>query len=404
MKKIISMMLVVCIALVSIAAYAEPVASANNIRDTQNLRVNIDDIERLVRQNNPTVRNNRITEDGLNEVISDNTFNMLMSSQNQLAQMQNHTRGVLAQIMAVQPDEPDPVREGIIMSLMNDIAANERDIMQISSQMDQVQGVRNRSQISRTQMQLSHANRQITWGVESLFLGYHTLIRQLEQTRENLSMLNDNIAIMERRHAVGHITARQLQNVRSSRTQLEAAIVSMENELDNLMGQMNIMLGRSVDATITMGRLPAAERGFLDTVDRDRDLAMAKRNNHVMNMAMSEISEVASQWSESARRTEAMAQNNFDNETRAVLQRYESLTRAIADRERTLELAEQQLELLKDALEETERRFGRGLASRIEVEQARSEVALQEIRISSADAELFGTIRRYEWLIRGLSV
>jgi hypothetical protein len=404
MKKIISMMLVVCIALVSIAAYAEPVASANNIRDTQNLRVNIDDIERLVRQNNPTVRNNRITEDGLNEVISDNTFNMLMSSQNQLAQMQNHTRGVLAQIMAVQPDEPDPVREGIIMSLMNDIAANERDIMQISSQMDQVQGVRNRSQISRTQMQLSHANRQITWGVESLFLGYHTLIRQLEQTRENLSMLNDNIAIMERRHAVGHITARQLQNVRSSRTQLEAAIVSMENELDNLMGQMNIMLGRSVDATITMGRLPAAERGFLDTVDRDRDLAMAKRNNHVMNMAMSEISEVASQWSESARRTEAMAQNNFDNETRAVLQRYESLTRAIADRERTLELAEQQLELLKDALEETERRLSRGLASRIEVEQARSEVALQEIRISSADAELFGTIRRYEWLIRGLSV
>jgi len=80
------------------------------------------------------------------------------------------------------------------------------------------------------------------------------------------------------------------------------------------------------------------------------------------------------------------------------------LTRTIKDRLTTLELAEEQLEMLVQTLEETQRRFDRGMVSRVDLEAAKSEVALQEIRVASADAELFGAIRRYEWFTRGLNI
>ncbi|MCL2201548.1 MAG: TolC family protein, partial [Oscillospiraceae bacterium] len=231
-----------------------------------------------------------------------------------------------------------------------------------------------------------------------------TLNNQLNQTRENLDSLSRNIALMERRHAVGHVTARALQNARSNRTQLEAAIANMENELENLKGQVNLMLGRNFDAPLVIGNLPEAERDFMRSRDRARDLRSARNASVAISTAEMDINEQTSQWGENARRQEAMARNNLENEERTLSQRHASLIRAISDRQTNLELAEEQLELLEQTLEETQRRFNRGLVSRVDFEQAQTEVALQEIRVSAADAELFGAIRRYEWFIRGLNI
>ena len=44
------------------------------------------------------------------------------------------------------------------------------------------------------------------------------------------------------------------------------------------------------------------------------------------------------------------------------------------------------------------------MVSKSELDQAESDVLLQTINVSSANAELFATIRRYEWLILGISV
>ena len=401
MKRFISTALILVLLITALGAVTAA-ASANG--RYSNLRVNHEDIEMLVRRGNPTVRNNEITVQGLNDVVSDNTINQLMAAQQHLSDMQRHTQGVLNSIMQASPDTTDAVTLGVMESLRNDLRANQMDIMQISAQMEQLQSAPVRGNVGRAVMQINHATRQITWGVESLFLGYHALLRQLEQTRESLHSLDRNIEILERRYAVGHITARSVQNVRNTRTQLEAAVISMENELVNLSGQMNLLLGRSFDAPVQVGALPTADRDFLSTVDKDRDVRLATMNNHLINIALSEMEEYRSQSGASSQRSFAIAENNHSSEVRAVQQRHESLVRAIIDREVTLELAQEQLELLQQALEETERRFERGMVSRFDLEQAQTEVTLQEIRVSSADADLFSTIRRYQWLVRGLNI
>ena len=410
MKRTISAILILCIVLVGAVAFAE---TAEATRADAPLRLNHSDIERLVRRDNPTVRNNAITAHGLNDMMSDDTFDTLLQAQGQLREIQRSIGDAFTSMFPpMPPDAPppppnpelDPIRGGVAALLQSDMVAIEMQIRELDEHMMQVRSGPARAQASRALMQINHANMQITWGVESLFLGYHTLSRQLDQTRENLETMNRNIEIMERRQAVGHITARALQSVRNNRTQLEAGIASMENELANLRGQMNLMLGRNVDAPLQIGVLPTAERDFIDTIDRTGDLRAARRSNPQINIALSEISEQAGHHGDSARRTEAIAQNNYDSELRAIQHRHEGLIRTVADREVALELAEEQLELLQQTREETQRRFERGLVSRVELESAQSEVTLQEIRVASADAELFGAIRRYEWFVRGLNI
>jgi len=407
MKRIISTLLILCIVVSGTMAFAVPTAEARapRVDNSTTLRLNHSDIEQLVLRHNPVVRNNTISQQGLNDMVGTPLMtDALIAGQNHLLAMQAQTSAVLASIMAVPSDGPDPVRDGIVMSLMNDIASNERDIMQMSAQIDQMNSDPVRNTFNRAVQQINNANRQIIWGVESMYLGYHMLSRQLDQAEENLRTLDRNIEIMQRRQAVGHVTQRAVQNLRSTRLQLEAGITAMENEMDNLTSQLNIMLGREFDAPIEIRALPEADREFLDSRDSTRDLRDARGANATLNIARIDMDEQSQLWSEAARRQETIARNNYESEVRALSQRQATLTRAIEDRLTTLELAEEQLELLEQTLEETQRRFDRGLVSRNDLAQAQSEVALQEIRVESADAELFGAIRRYEWFVRGLNI
>ena len=408
MKKIISTILIFSIVLSGITVFAAPTVEARNLPRVANdtlLRLDHADIEQLVLRHNVVVRNNAITQQGLNDMIGTPMMvDALIAGQNQLLAMQAQTSAVLASVMAVPSEGPDPVRDGIIMSLMNDIAANERDIMQMSAQIDQMRSDPVRNTFNRAVLQINSANRQIIWGVESMYLGYHMLNNQLLQARENLNTLDRNIEIMQRRQAIGHVTQRAVQTLRTTRSQLVAGIATMENELENLKGQINLMLGREFDAPIQINAIPEADREFLESRDSERDLRNARGANATLNIARIDMDEQSQLWGEPARRQEAIARNNYESEVRALSQRQVSLERAFEDRLTNLELAEEQLELLEETLEETQRRFDRGLLSRNDLAQAQSEVTLQELRVAAADAELFGAIRRYEWFVRGLNV
>jgi exonuclease VII large subunit len=177
----------------------------------------------------------------------------------------------------------------------------------------------------------------------------------------------------------------------------------MKNEMGNVRSQINTFLGREFDAPLQIGALPEPDRAFLNSRDAARDLRDARGTNAALNIARIDMDEQSQLWGEDARRQEALARNNYESEIRALGQRMDSLSRAINERITTLELAEEQLDFLRQTFEETQRRYSRGLVSRVELGQARSEVSLQEIRVASADAELFGAIRRYEWFVRGLN-
>jgi len=400
MKRIISFILVCCFVIsgAAVVAYAD-VAEATTTESV--LRLSHSEIDRLVRRGNLTIRNNEITIQNIDSMLgNEDMIPAMLNSIDQLRALQRRSSGALA---VLNPADLDPVNQAIIQSLTNDVVSFEMNIAQITGQIEQIHNAP-RAARDRTAMQLGNVNRQIIWGAESLFLGYHALARQLEQSNETLKTLDRNITAMERRVALGQITARTVESIRNNRSQLAQGIKTMEAELGNLSSQINLLLGRAHDAPLQIGPLPAAERDFLRSVDRTRDLRSARNSNHLINIARIDIDEHARQIGESSRRQEAIARNNYDSEVRAVELRYENLTRAITERQALLTLEETQLNHLQQTLEETRRRHGVGLVSRNDLEQAESEVALQTIRVKSADAELFTAIRRYDWLIRGLSV
>ena len=372
------------------------------------LTLTFSEIEGLVTKGNPTIRNNEATIINLdNPYEIDEMIIALTLSYNSLHALAREARVILGQLMAAggegDPDPaPDPVREGLILVLRNDIAAYERDMAQIMAQLDQVY-ISPRPSFDKAAQQLGNANKLIVCGAESLFITCHALSRQLEQSGDNLKALSGTIKIMELRLSLGMISALSLAGPRAEYAQLELSIAGLENNLRSLHGQINLLLGRAHGAPLQIGELPSAARGFLKTVDRERDLRAAKNNNHLINIAKIDIDELSRQTGNNARRQEAIARNNLDGETREVELRYENMTKAIAGREVELVLAEGRLAQSKRVLEETAKRHKLGLVPKIALTQAESDVFRQEISVKAADAELFAAIRRYEWLVRGVN-
>jgi len=371
------------------------------------LYLNFSDVERQTRTGNPTIRNNDSTIQNLNNMFDESILFALQNSRRMMEGVLDSTVSLLENGLMVNA----PVHDAQLMnmwhavtgSVNNDILSYQREIRQIDSQMEQFY-IAPRVSADRTVAQLNNVNRQIIWGAESLYMGYHALSRQLEQSNATLKTLDRNIEVMEFRLSLGQITWRTLQTVKNNRSALEQGIKTMESELENLKGQINVLLGRTHDAPLHINVLPDLERDFLDSRDRARDLKSARDNNHLANIAIIDMYDQMRQSGETARTQEAIARNNRDNELRSVELRYENLVKAINDREAQLSLEEAGLSLLQQALAEMELRHRLGRASRLELEQAENDVFIQTIRVESAEAELFNTIRRYEWLIRGLSV
>jgi len=402
-KSIIS---ILC-ALAIVLSFAATAAGAARAAEPEGLLVlSFADIEGLVTKGNPTIRNNEITAQNLDGAYDPNEMIFaLSSSYNYFDSLSRSAKAVIARIMAgADPSAPesDPVRDGVIMALESDIAAYESEMAQIRAQLDQL-FVSPRPAIDRTIQQLGNANMLIVWGAEGLFMGCHALSRQIAKSNGDLKTLDSSISVMELRYSLGLAAGSALLAARNDRAQLELSIKGMENELRNLHGQMNLLLGRKHDAPLQLGSAPAAVKGFLKTVDRERDLKAATGNSHPVKIATIDINEQKGQSGSSARLQEAIATNSYDSEVRAVALRYESLVATIAEREAALSLAESLLAQKRQALEETKKRHGLGLVPKIALEQAENDVSLQKFSVDAADAELFIAIRRYEWLVRGVS-
>ena len=401
MKRIISIVLIVCFILIGAPAYAAPAETSTE----KTLNLSFSDIEGLVKGDNLTYKNNRVLMQNMDESLSKDVYWALSDSLNLLSTVQANTKNVLIEIetaRALTPDTDNPSLKGASTSLQNDLILLELSVKQLDAQMDQYYNAP-RATIDKSVEQLENANKQIIWGAESLFMAFHTLSLQIDQTKKNLETLNSNIKALEHRYSLGLIARRTLMETNDNRSTLEQGIKSMENELVSLKGQLNLLLGRKHDAPLNIGNMPDAKKDYLKTVDPVRDLRDATSKNHLVAIALIEIDEQSSSKTKNARNLETVARNSYTNEVRNVEFRYDSLSRAIKDKESALALAESQLANKQRIQEETKRKFELGLVSRVELEQAERDSSLQTISVSSANAELFAAIRQYEWLIKGMS-
>ena len=400
MKRII---LIVGILSLVLLGFGPVVGSAQAAAADVLLNLSFSDIEDYVTKDNLTVRNNRETIRMLNDSNSDSAVSALWSSRSQLSSLQTATNELRKTVEAGLAEAPlDPALNSAAIALGSSSFSLALSMAQIDAQIDQFYSASNAS-TDKTVQQLESANKQIIWGAESLVMGYHTLSRQLDQSKENLKMLSRNIEVLEKRHSLGQITKTTLQNSIDNRAQLELSIKSMGNELLNLSGQINLLLGRAHDARLQIKPLPDANRDFLKTIDRTRDLSLAKDRNHLVNIAMIDIDEHSKAIGKNAKTQEGIAMNNLLSEQRSVELKYESLTRAIADKVAVLSLAESQLNQSKQIAEQAKVRYNLGIASKLELEQAESAVIVNKINLNSANAELLSVIRQYEWLVRGFS-
>ncbi len=76
--------------------------------------------------------------------------------------------------------------------------------------------------------------------------------RQRDELVQNLELLDDQIDIMTIQEELGMITSLDVIDIKNQRGQMELGIKTLETQMDNIKGELNLMLGQDFDRPLEL--------------------------------------------------------------------------------------------------------------------------------------------------------
>ena len=268
-------------------------------------------------------------------------------------------------------------------------------------------------ELEKTILQLEMANESIVLGAQNLYLGYHTLARELDGLVQNLELLENQINIMTLQEELGMITSLDLMAAQNQKEALGLGVNTMEIQLTNLLGQLNLMFGQDFDVDLQVINTIAIDEDEIDDMDYKDDLKKAKRKSYAIKLKDYdyEISEHNLWWarrygkSDDRRSAERdlenaeieLAQENknvelaFHNSYENVQSKFSAYKNAV----KVLEYEEKLYEILqlKDEL---------GMISKISFKQGQVDYNGQINKFTATEQDLFQAWLSYEALLEGV--
>jgi Outer membrane protein len=84
--------------------------------------------------------------------------------------------------------------------------------------------------------------------------------------------------------------------------------------------------------------------------------------------------------------------------------KFQQVYETVKDKQKALDLEEKKLAQEKTKAEFAEKKYDLGMISKVEYDDAKSDYDLQAIKLETAKSDLFTAYRKYEWMLKGLSL
>lgn len=117
---------------------------------------------------------------------------------------------------------------------------------------------------------------------ETIYINILELQNTDEQLQRSLAAMNRTVQEMELRYDLGQISALQLQQTESGRTQLKSSLETVEMNLNNLIVQMEVMIGAEQTGALKLGEIPDVTDEQIAAMDLEKDLAAAKEVSYAL--------------------------------------------------------------------------------------------------------------------------
>ena len=397
-KRLLIMLL--ALALCSSGAFAaEPPEAGGetgpNVREDAEGTLSFGNLERRIRENNASVK-------ALDETISavavldyDKMYDDLRDALNQIASAQwtmtilgagdSYTHDSLSQSYASLEDSFEDLKDGKLQ--------------------DDNEGI---------MRQMENAQNQTVVAAETLYVSLLEMENNRSSLEDALTALDRTVEEMELRYQRGQISALQLEQTRSGRTQLQSSLDTLNTNIGISTAQMENLVGLEPTGTLQLAEVDAVSQAQIDAMSYDADLASAKEKSYTLYDAAESLEDARDNYQDavqtygsnekryefvSAQHTWQAAQYTYQAAIRSFELEFRSAYDRVGDYRQVLSAAETALDLAKDTYAAQETKYRQGNLPQNKLLDAQDELHKAEAAVLTARHNLFTAYRTYWWAV-----
>ncbi len=264
--------------------------------------------------------------------------------------------------------------------------------------------------------QLRNTEDQMIKTAETIYINILELQNTDEQLQRSLAAMNRTVQEMELRYDLGQISALQLQQTESGRTQLKSNLETVEMNLDNLIVQMEVMIGAEQTGALKLGEIPDVTDEQIAAMDLEKDLAAAKEVSYALFDAQKTLNDaketyedaidgkgISSYQRKSAEHTWKAAQYTYEAAVQSFELSFRTAFNAVTDQQQILKASQTALSLQQDTYASMELKYQQGSISKNALQDAKDDLDDAQTAVDTARHNLFTAYRTYRWAVdRGL--
>ena len=260
--------------------------------------------------------------------------------------------------------------------------------------------------------QLRNTEDQMVLGAETMYVSILELQNTDAQIQRSLAAMNRTVQEMELRYDLGQISALQLQQTESGRTQLKSSLETVEMNLDNLIVQMELMIGAEQTGTLKLGEIPDVTDEQIAAMNLDKDLAAAKEVSYTLYDAQRTLNDAKETYEDaidgkglnsyqrkSAEHTWKAAQYTYEAAVQSFELSFRTAFNAVGDQQQILKASQTALALQQDTYASMELKYQQGSISKNALQDAKDDLDDAQTAVDTARHNLFTAYRTYRWAV-----
>lgn len=431
MKRIMLIVLSIFIFIVP-NTYAEEVLNSDDIINT----VYYENIEELIQERNTTIKINETTV--LSSVINysslgkaEKSIILSLSGLKSLVPIYKNQNSISSpvrpsnDILEANPElvnvysNLDTVftmlknaNDSNIEALQNNIYSMEKQLESLQKQKaDMSRGI----QMSIIQAEL--ANDQVISGAESLIFTYDSIEREEKNIDKSITQLERKINSMNVQKDLGYLCEQDIKDLQFTIEDLYLAKETISKQKDSIRGQLNFLLGQPHDTPLDIIFTAKLEYDKINSIDNTEDLNIALDNSYILELQQYELNAKKNSFDIAedkhiqksdeyllASKTLEAEKLRFNEAKHKHIMSFKNLYKEVKDKQKLLESENKKLNNEKNKLKAIEFKYEIGLISKFEYINLKESYDKQLEKIESVTTDLFKAYRKYEWMLKGLSV
>ena len=228
-------------------------------------------------------------------------------------------------------------------------------------------------------------------------ISYHQKARDLDlkkKNRELLAATYDSV-VLKMNH--GMATQMEVLTAQENLQNADAAILTVESDLENTRQKLCVMLGWRYDASPEIREIPAVDLNRIQSMDPAADKAKALENNYTLRINKKKL---ANSSNNSKKESLQMA---IDDNIQRIGSSVDSAYKNVIQSQTAYQQAAVSLEVASKNMEAAERKMQIGTLSRLDYLTQQYAYLQAQVAMEDASMALFQAVESYDWNINGLA-